>query len=481
MGSTAALAMLGAALFTPESNVPAPSLSAHPFSWGADALFARLEGRFDAARARDCASSAATIDAGLAALDVALDAAEASDRAHEAAALDELEARLFDVAPELGGCLARTPELAARIERVRRVAKRRSEAWPADDRVARDRLYRLLYGSRAVLEELLLQMDDPSALVLTHGTDEPSRTPSTIVEGVELHSGDILVSRGGAPTSALISRGNDYPGNFSHIALLHVADDGTPTVIESHIESGVGTSTAAHYLEDTKLRIMVLRVRADLPLVRSQPDLPHRAAEHALAANRGPHVPYDFAMDYRDHSKMFCSEVASAAYEAEGLTLWRGLSSLSGPGLSRWLAQFGVRHFATQSPADIEYDPQVRVVAEWRDPDALFSDHLDNAVSDTLIESADRGEAVGYDSARLPLARLAKAYSVLMNALGRLGPIPEGMSATTGLRVQWLDARHAALRAALEAKVEDYRREHHRRPPYWELVRLAREADAARG
>ena len=31
-----------------------------------------------------------------------------------------------------------------------------------------------------------------------------------------------MPSAGGAATSALIARGNDFPGNFSHIALVHV-------------------------------------------------------------------------------------------------------------------------------------------------------------------------------------------------------------------------------------------------------------------
>src|SRR6185503_19225813 len=95
---------------------------------------------------------------------------------------------------------------------------------------------------------------------------------------------------------------------------------------------------------------------------------------------RTSHVPYDFEMDYRDPSAQFCSEVASAAYARRGVHLWRGLSSMSGRGLARWLGAFGVRNFVTLAPSDLEYDPQMSVVAEWRDPEALFSDHLDNAV-----------------------------------------------------------------------------------------------------
>jgi hypothetical protein len=133
------------------------------------------------------------------------------------------------------------------------------------------------------------------------------------------------------------------------------------------------------YLKDKKLRIMALRPRADLRALIADPQLPHRAATAALVGARASHIPYDFTMDYENHSRIFCSEVASAAYQQVGLTLWMGRSYLSSPGVRAWLGLFGARHLETQEPADLEYDPQLQVVAEWRDPGTLWQDHLDNA------------------------------------------------------------------------------------------------------
>jgi hypothetical protein len=396
--------------------------------------------------------------------------------------LAELEAALFAAAPRIGACPDRLPALLERTARLRWHLKAQSRAWDLDTRAARDRLYRLLYGSRAAVEELLLQVPPEHAPELLRAPSPvPSRAPSVELHGVTLHSGDVLVSRGGAPTSAFIARGNDYPGVFSHIALLHVAEDGTPTVVESHIESGVGTSSAERYLEDTKLRILVLRLDPEHPALADDPALPHRAATRALEAARAAHIPYDFAMDHEDPGEMFCSEVASAAYAREGVELWRSLSSMSGAGLTRWLAGFGVRHFETLAPSDLEYDPQLRVVAEWRDRETLFSDHVDNAVLDALLEGAEAGDTLGYARARLPLARLAKAYSAALNLFGAVGPIPEGMSAATALRVERLRARHGRLRAGVERRAEAYRARRGRRPPYWTLLRFAREAAARDG
>ena len=135
-----------------------------------------------------------------------------------------------------------------------------------------------MYGMRAAVEEVLLQADTLNFNPVQFVKEEPSATPSTLLQGIRVHSGDLLVSRGGAEVSAFISRGNDYPGNFSHVALLHVSEDGNASFIEAHIEKGVAIATAEEYLKDKKLRFMVLRPRADLAQLKENPLLPHQAA-----------------------------------------------------------------------------------------------------------------------------------------------------------------------------------------------------------
>jgi hypothetical protein len=184
-------------------------------------------------------------------------------------------------------------------------------------------------------------------------------------------------------------------------------------------------------------------------------------------------------MDYTDPSRLFCSEVASSVYRELGVTLWTGLSTLSAPGLRRWLAGFGVRHFETQEPSDLEYDPQLVAVAEWRDPDWLFRDHVDNAVLDAMLAGADRGDDLVFPWYSLPPARLAKGYSWLLERLGKAGPVPEGMSAGAALQNQAFSKRQRALAARVTAEADRFTRERGYPPPYWELVEMAREAPAA--
>lgn len=389
----------------------------------------------------------------------------------------ELEDLVFEMGPVVSACNTPVMDYIELIAEMRSAIKEQSVEWDMHSAAARSTLYRLLYGSRAAAEEVILQSPAGTVLSLVHGKSEPSQTPSADVRNVRLHSGDILVSRGGAPTSALIARGNDYPGNFSHIAFVYInPETHTPFIVEAHIKQGVTVSTVEQYLKDKKLRVMLLRPKEDLPQLMKDPMIPHKAAERAYTRATTEHVPYDFKMNYKDHRKLFCSEVASAGYEPFGITLWTGISRISSPGLRRWLSAFGVQFFETQEPSDLEYDPQFTVVAEWRNQGTLKKDHYDNAVTTVMLEGAEQGDDLAYQLHLLPMMRIAKAYSAVLNMIGKVGPVPEGMSSTASLRNIWYSKKHDAIATGLARKAALFKSENGYEPPYWEQVRLARSA-----
>ncbi len=454
-----------------------PPAGARPFAWDRGALWSRLEASFANARLTGCGAVHPRAETLLSDLDGALSEVVRTCPEPGAPSLGRLLDDTFELGPLVAACPDLFPAYLDWVTRLRTRVKELSSQWEMASPASRAALYELLYGSRAALEEVMLQLPEGDVPFLVRGVDEPSATPAAELLGVVVHSGDVLVSRGGAPTSALIARGNDFPGNFSHVALLYVEPSShEPSVVEAHIERGVVVSSLAEYLADTKLRVMVLRPRAELPALRADPMLPHRAASAALAAATAQHIPYDFAMDFTDHSRQFCSEVASAAYDGVGVHLWMGLSTLSSPGLRRWLAGFGVRHFTTQEPSDLEYDPQLAVVAEWRDRETLYRDHLDNAVTEVMLEGAEQGGRIDCPWVLMPAVRVVKAWSVACNLVGAVGPVPEGMSPAAAVRNRSYSARHRAIGARLAVLADGFAASYGYRPPYWELVRLAREA-----
>lgn len=476
--ASAVLVSLLLFLFVPGSNFhPPEAIAPHPFRWDRAQVFAVLEREFLAVRVSPSDAIVRSMDElkGEGA-DILGEIASSGSSLPEVA-LRQLEAVQFRVAT-LSASFPPLLAEAAQFMRQARVTVLRAAARWTLDRSAHEAIYRVVYGGRAALEEALVQSQGDALPAVSVLDEVPSQTPSVEIRGVRVHSGDILLSRGGAPTSALIARGNDFPGSFSHVALVHVdGETGRATVIEALIERGAVLTTPEEYLATKKLRILLMRLRPDHPAVAKDPLAPHRAASAMLARVRSVKIPYDFAMNWTDSDAFFCSEVIYHAYRAVGIELWSIRSEMSTSGLVRWLGSMGVRYFTTLVPSDLEYDPRPAPVVEWRALAALRDERFDNAVMDALLEVADRGAHLGYPWYRLAAARAVKAWSVVAAAVGSEPTIPPGMNAATALRVDALVHRvHPVLREDVETAASRFREQNGYEAPYWVLVALARAA-----
>ncbi|MCE2613533.1 hypothetical protein LVD13_11155 [Flavobacteriaceae bacterium D16] len=458
----------------PQKRTELQTASENPFTWDQDAPWNQLEQAFVAAKNMPSGQLDATVQEMTRELDSILLTYEGRTTTPQDSFYLLIETQFFRIAPLIAAQKNKTDWHIGFYNRIRKKLKEDSGQWDMSKQSTRQISYRILYGIRAAVEEILLQSTDEQFVSTMYVTDEPSAAPTASILGIEVHSGDLLVSRGGAEVSAFISRGNDFPGNFSHVALVYV-DEATnePYFVEAHIEKGVAIASKAEYLQDKKLRFMVMRPRSDLPVLKSNPMLPHEAARYMYKESQLRHIPYDFKMDFYDPSAMFCSEVGSYAYKHSGVQLWKYPSTISSDGIINWLHSFGVEHFVTQMPSDLEYDPMLSVVAEWRDRETLFKDHLDNAVMDALIERANAGEKLSYNMWLLPLARVLKAYSFLLTSFGKEGVIPEGMPSAVALKNNDFVARFQQLKTLTEGKVQAFEEENGYTPPYWQLVRFA--------
>lgn len=111
-------------------------------------------------------------------------------------------------------------------------------------------------------------------------------------------------------------------------------------------------------------------------------------------------ILYDFAMDYKDPSKLFCSEVIYLGYldaskEQLSVPLYRTKFSEK---LLPFLNQIGMRlnnntikTFDTFSPGDIEFDTRFDIVAEWRNPAKLKNSITKDAVLTKVFEWLEQG------------------------------------------------------------------------------------------
>ncbi len=477
----AALGILYLLLLIPDAKEkPAPIETGEtPFTWNSDAQWQQMENLFKQARQMQKLQLDSVIAVHKVIAEDELTQLQKKNLTATDSGLKKLTDNFFVLSTLIAVEQDQLIWLTDYYNRVRNYIKLQSQQWDMNEPAARNTVYTLLYGLRAAVEEVLLQVDSlkfPAAMLVK---DEKSYTPAASIFGIEVHSGDLLVSRGGAEVSALISRGNDYPGNFSHIALIYV-DEKTkePFLLEAHIEKGVAIASVAQYENDKKLRFMVMRPRADLLDIMGDSMLPQKAAKQMFDEANKRHIPYDFKMNFNDTTEMFCSEVASYAYRTKGLQIWKHPSTISSQGVVNWLHDFGVENFVTQMPSDLEYDPQLAVVAEWRDPETLFKDHLDNAVMDALLEKANKGEVIDYNIWQLPIVRVLKGYCMLKNLFGYVGMIPEGMSATKALKNQTFVAMHVEVKNRTVQLADEFYKQNGYRPPYWQLVKFAEAAAA---
>ena len=85
----------------------------------------------------------------------------------------------------VAACPERILDYIELVTKTRSLLKRQSETWDMNDRTVRDRLYRLIYGGRAALEEVMLQAPAGSIPALILADAVPSVTPSYTVRGLD--------------------------------------------------------------------------------------------------------------------------------------------------------------------------------------------------------------------------------------------------------------------------------------------------------
>lgn len=196
--------------------------------------------------------------------------------------------------------------------------------------------------------------------------DAPHTMINPKFSDARIRAGDIFMVRGKSYISAMIARIGDEEAQFSHAAIVGQDPKGGLHVVEALIQYGTIVTPLAEWLKQEDSRVVLFR----------QPD-----AEMATAAaraiydraepfyRRGKNIRYDFAMDDRDSSTLFCAEVLGIAYsDASGgkflMPLHRTQSTkFRGTG---FLESLGIGQDSFFAPGDLEVDTRFELVAEYR-------------------------------------------------------------------------------------------------------------------
>jgi len=258
---------------------------------------------------------------------------------------------------------------------------------------ARETLRYLRYMEEYIGEVLLhpgiFDAEKDSPLIDVVNGQFPSVMLSPSVQDVRVRSGDILISRGEAYTSAAIARIGEEDAQFSHLAFIYFKGgkgmEELPLsealkrpdvlILEAHIEIGSTIRKLKAYFDEGKGRIMHFRFQ--------DPVLAHRAAEKSYQFIMGRveksrkqqpflpfwdvnhSVPYDFHMDLSNTKEVFCSEVGYLGFHQVGVEIPLFMSR---PQPRNDLIQrLGVTSQHMFAPGDLEVDPRFEQIGEYKD------------------------------------------------------------------------------------------------------------------
>lgn len=212
----------------------------------------------------------------------------------------------------------------------------------------------------------------------------------------DLKSGDVILSRGNAFSSAAIARigSNDY--QFSHLSFVYKDPESQETyTTEAHIEIGSIVAPVIEHVGGKNAREVVFRYKDS--------DISHRASkniyERVLAKQKTKKgIQYDFSMDYKDDERLFCSEIISSGFkkvlpEEDFFPMFKSTFTT---GMIPFLRKIGVpvtkENIATLdvfSPGDIQFDPRFELVAEWRHPKKMEENRIKDFILTKIFERMD--------------------------------------------------------------------------------------------
>lgn len=213
----------------------------------------------------------------------------------------------------------------------------------------------------------------------------------------DLESGDLILSRGNAFSSAAIARIGARDYQFSHISFVYKNPETKELLTtEAHIEIGSVVEPIKDHIEQENTRSVIFRYK--------DPEIAHKASAFIMTkVKKGQetkkNIPYDFASDINDHARLSCTDIVSEGFKAalpneDYFPLYKSkynsgiipfLNTVGIPVTSESLGKTDVF-----TPGDIQFDPRFEIVAEWRNPKKTESSRLKDFIITKMFEYMEK-------------------------------------------------------------------------------------------
>lgn len=204
----------------------------------------------------------------------------------------------------------------------------------------------------------------------------------------DLKSGDVILTRGNAYTSAAIASLGEFDTQFSHMSLVYVDEAKKVWTVEAHIEVGSFVRPIEDHIKDNNYRTMIFRFDDEKMAAKAAEMMFVKVRD---ASKKSGNILYDFGFDMKENSKLFCSEIVSYGFSLASsakiqVPLFTSRLMLRKPS---FVQNLGITENESFIPADVEVDPRFRIVAEWRDAARVQDNHEKDAILHAMFEWAD--------------------------------------------------------------------------------------------
>ena len=199
----------------------------------------------------------------------------------------------------------------------------------------------------------------------------------------QFKSGDIVVVRTSSFVSAIISRIGDEDGQFSHGAIIYINDKGEKQIIEALNSKGTVIIPFDEWRQnDRHARILLFRYRDE--------KLAKRAAQKIYDSinyrwkSKDP-ILYDFKM-MTGSNEFFCSELVQYAFRLAGESRMPTYpTSFYAFSKHTFLHDLTIEAKQAFAPSDMEVEPLVDLVAEWRNYDITRDVRIEDVVQTKIL------------------------------------------------------------------------------------------------
>jgi hypothetical protein len=305
-------------------------------------------------------------------------------------------------------------------------------------------------------------------------------------QNITLKSGDLIISRGNAYTSAAISRIVEVDSQFSHMAMIYIPEGPAKEytlaeamqrkdvlVLEAHIEVGSTIRPFNEYAMDGNARNILFRykkggavphmaAKATYEYLEKYRDQARSKILPPLRRDRSDvnyAVPYDFKMDLADSGEVFCTEVGYIGYKSQGVLIPTYMSDINPQlDLVRRLGIKGDRIFA---PGDMELEPQFELIAEFRNLRKLKGIRMKDMALASFLDWMDKGYKI-YPKASASVEALSGwlLRQLDLNVKNVRKRLPKNMNVKALNTVLTLDSVNGYLESHLIKSEVEFKRKH---------------------